>query len=175
MDKVTVESIRAAKGQRKIAMVTAYDYPTGLLADQAGMDIVLVGDSLGMVVLGYDTTVPVTMDEMVHHCRAVSRGVEKALLVGDMPFMSFHITPERAVENAGRLVKEGGCKAVKIEGGANFSAVTAAIVNAGIPVMAHVGLLPASASLWSGYRLQGKTVEDAEVLLREAQALETAG
>src|SRR6478752_1244478 len=138
--KVTVPELRALKGQRRLVMVTAYDYPSAFLSDAAGVDIILVGDSLGMVVLGYESTVPVTLAEMIHHGRAVVRGARGALIVVDLPFMSYQVSDEQAVRSAGRLMKETGCDAVKLEGGAAMAPRVAAIVGAGIPVVAHVGL-----------------------------------
>ena len=158
-----------------ITMITAYDYPSALLSDRAEMDTILVGDSLGMVVLGYDSTVPVTMEEMLHHCRAVSRGAKYAFLVGDMPFMSYQASPEAAVRNAGRFLKEAGMDAVKVEGGRRVAPAVRAIVDAGIIVVGHVGLTPQSATQLGGYRVQGRTAADAQRLLDDARALEDAG
>ncbi len=160
---------------KKISMITAYDYPTARLVDQAEMDTVLVGDSLAMVVLGYDSTVPVTMDEMIHHCKAVRRGTEKSFIIGDMPFLSYQVSVEKAVENAGRFIKEAGCEAVKLEGGTEMVPVVEAIVNAGIPVCGHIGLTPQSATKLSGFKVQGKDAESARELVRAARALEKAG
>ena len=162
------------KGE-KITMLTAYDYPTALIMDQAGIDIILVGDSLGMVVLGYDSTLPVTMDDMIHHCKAVSRGAKYALLVGDMPFMSYQASTSEAVRNAGRFLQESGMNAVKLEGGIERAETIKAIVNAGIPVMGHLGLTPQSVHKLGGYRPQGKDAEAAYKLLEDAQILEEAG
>jgi 3-methyl-2-oxobutanoate hydroxymethyltransferase len=160
---------------KKISMITAYDYPTASLVDQAEIDTVLVGDSLAMVVLGYDSTVPVTMDEMIHHCKAVCRGTEKSFIIGDMPFLSYQVSVEKAVENAGRFIKEAGCEAVKLEGGTEMVPVVEAIVNAGIPVCGHIGLTPQSATKLSGFKVQGKDAESARELVRSARALEKAG
>ncbi len=160
---------------KKVSMITAYDYPTARLVDQAEMDAVLVGDSLGMVVLGYNSTVPVTMDEMIHHCKAVVRGTEKSFVIGDMPFLSYHVSVEKAVENAGRFIKEAGCEAVKLEGGTEMVPVVDAIVRAGIPVCAHIGLTPQSATKLSGFKVQGKDAESARELVRAAVNLEKAG
>ena len=146
-----------------ITMLTAYDYPTALAMDQAGIDSILVGDSLGMVVLGYDNTLPVTMDEMLHHCRAVSRGAKSALLIGDMPFMSYQVSVEEAVRNAGRFLQEGGMDAVKLEGGRERVDAVRAIVGAGIPVMGHLGLTPQSVNQLGGFRPQGKTASPPNV------------
>ncbi|MGQ9718982.1 MAG: 3-methyl-2-oxobutanoate hydroxymethyltransferase [Nitrososphaerales archaeon] len=173
-EKLTVEDIMRMKGG-KITVITSYDYPTSLLADRAGMDIILVGDTCGMVVLGYESTVPITMDEMIHHCKAVKRGVKHALMVGDMPFMSFNVSKEDAIRNAGRFVKEGGCDAVKLEGGMIVKDTIRAIVDAGIPVMGHVGLMPQTATLWSGYRVQGKEATKALRVIQEAEALDGSG
>jgi len=156
-------------------MVTAYDYPTGVLADRAGIDIILVGDSLAMVVLGYENTVTVTMEEMLHHCRAVAKGAKHPLLVGDMPFMSYHVSTAQAVENAGRFLKEGDMDVVKLEGGQERAQAVSAIVDAGIPVMGHIGLTPQTISKLGGFRTQGKTVEAALKLIDDALALEEAG
>lgn len=158
-----------------ISMLTAYDYPSAQLVDTAGIDMILVGDSLGMVVLGYDSTVPVTMDEMVHHCRAVARGADHAFLVGDMPFMSYQAEIGEAVRNAGRFLKEGNMDGVKLEGGRVEVTKVAAIVNAGIPVQGHIGLTPQSVSKLGGYRIQGKTADSATQLLDDALALQDAG
>jgi 3-methyl-2-oxobutanoate hydroxymethyltransferase len=156
-------------------MITAYDYPLGLLADEAGMDIVLVGDSLGMVVLGMDGTVEVTMEHMIHHIQAVVRGCKGPMIVGDMPFMSYNISVEEAVRNAGRLVKEGGCEVVKLEGGVDFAATIGAIVKAGIPVMGHIGLTPQTASALGGFKIQGKDAGAAKQIIDDAKAIEEAG
>lgn len=160
-----------------ITMVTAYDYPSALAADRAGLDTILVGDSLGMVVLGYDSTVPVTMEEMLHHCRAVRRGVQAngPWLIGDLPFMSYQADRAEAVRNAGRLIKEGGMDAVKLEGGRAMADTVVAITGAGIMVVGHIGLTPQSAAQLGGYRVQGKTAADAQRLLEDALALQAAG
>ncbi len=160
---------------KKVTMMTAYDYPTARLVDQAEMDTILVGDSLGMVVLGYNSTVPVTMDEMIHHCKAVCRGTERSFVIGDMPFLSYHVSVEKAVENAGRFIKEAGCEAVKLEGGSEMVPVVEAIVKAGIPVCAHIGLTPQSATKLSGFKVQGKDAESARELVQAARDLEKAG
>lgn len=159
----------------KLVMVTAYDYPTARLAEDAGVDIVLVGDSLGMVVLGYDSTVAVTMDDMVHHTRAARRGARDTFLITDMPFLSYQISPAQALENAARLLREGGCEAVKVEGGAEIAEQVRALVRAGIPVCGHVGLTPQSATALGGYKVQARTAEAAAKLLDDALALEAAG
>jgi 3-methyl-2-oxobutanoate hydroxymethyltransferase len=159
----------------KIVMLTAYDYPSARLAEEAGVDVILVGDSLGMVVLGYDSTVPVTMADMIHHSRAVRRGARDTFVVTDMPFLTYQVSPAQALENAGRLVQEGGCEAVKVEGGEEIAPQVAAMVRAGIPVCGHVGLTPQSATALSGYKVQGRTAEAAAKLLRDVLALEEAG
>ncbi len=156
-------------------MLTAYDYPTALALDQAGIDSILVGDSLAMVVLGYENTLPVTMDEMLHHARAVARGAKSALLVGDMPFMSYQVSPEEALRNAGRFLKEAGMDAVKLEGGRERLEAVRLITGAGIPVMGHLGLTPQSIHQLGGFRAQGKTAPAAKRLLEDALLLEEAG
>jgi len=171
--KITARAIRARKGGRRITSVTAYDAPTAALLDAAGVDIVLVGDSVGNVVLGYDSTIPVTMDEMVHHVRAVRRGMRRALLVADMPFMSYQPGIETAMVNAGRFLKEGA-DAVKLEGGSGVAATVAALVGAGIPVMGHVGLTPQSRRE-IGLRPQGRDALSAARIWRGARALDRAG
>lgn len=174
--RVTVPQIldRARQGER-IAMFTAYDAPTARLVEAAGVPIILVGDTLGMVVLGYETTIPVTMDEMIHHAAAVVRGTNSALVVGDMPFMSYQASEEEALRNAGRFLKEAGCQAVKLEGGRVVAPLIRKLVDYGIPVMAHVGLTPQSTHVLGGYRRQGRTAEQAYALLQEALAVEEAG
>lgn len=174
--KVTIPFLKEKKNAgKKITMITAYDYPTAVLADRAGMDTILIGDSLGMVVLGYDSTVPVTMDEMIHHCKAVRRGAKYAFLVGDMPFMSYNVCIEEAIVNAGRFMKEAGCDAVKLEGGVEVAETVRSIVTAGIPVVAHIGLTPQTATMLGGYKVQGKSLESAQQLLDSARALDEAG
>ncbi|GAB6112510.1 3-methyl-2-oxobutanoate hydroxymethyltransferase [Desulfomicrobium salsuginis] len=173
--KTLNDFLRMKKDGEKIVMLTAYDYPSARLAEEAGVDVILVGDSLGMVVLGYDSTVPVTMADMIHHTRAVRRGAGKTFVVTDMPFLSYQISPAQALENAGRLVQEGGCEAVKVEGGEEIADQVRALTRAGIPVCAHVGLTPQSATALSGYKVQGRTAEAANKLLRDALALEEAG
>jgi 3-methyl-2-oxobutanoate hydroxymethyltransferase len=172
--KVSVNDILAAKGREKIAVLTAYDYSTALICDRAGVDILLVGDSAGMVVLGYTSTVPVGMLEMLMFCRAVAKGAKRAMIVGDMPFGSYQASSSVAVENAVQLIK-AGCHAVKLEGGSEIIGTIKAIVDAGIPVMGHIGLKPQTSSLWEGYRLQGRTKESAMKLIEDAKALEKAG
>ncbi len=156
-------------------MLTGYDYPTALAIERAGIDSILVGDSLGMVVLGYETTLPVTMEDMLHHCKAVARGAQTPLLIGDMPFMSFQISPEQAVRNAGRFLQEANMDAVKLEGGSERLEVVRAIVGAGIPVMGHLGLTPQSIHQFGGFRAQGKTADAGRLLLDEALRLQDAG
>ncbi|MBL7064230.1 MAG: 3-methyl-2-oxobutanoate hydroxymethyltransferase [Anaerolineae bacterium] len=174
--KVTTLSLKNKKERGEpITMLTAYDYPTGLLVDQAGIDIVLVGDSLAMVVLGHENTVAVTMDEMLHHCKAVARGAKNPLLVGDMPFMSYQVDEKEAVRNAGRFLKEGGMDVIKLEGGCDMAPTVKSIVDAGIPVMGHIGLTPQTISKLGGYRVQGKNVATAKALIDDALALEEAG
>jgi 3-methyl-2-oxobutanoate hydroxymethyltransferase len=172
--KWTAMRIRAQKNQQKIATLTAYDFTTGHLVDEAGLPIVLVGDSLGMAVLGYDSTLPVTMDEMLHHTAAVARGVEKALVVADMPFLSYQVSTEQAIENAGRFL-QAGADAVKIEGGAFRAPLIQTLIQNGIPVMGHIGLTPQSIQTLGGYRVQGRRPEEAERLLADARALDEAG
>jgi 3-methyl-2-oxobutanoate hydroxymethyltransferase len=172
--KVTVPDLRARKGGEKIAMVTAYDYTMARLVDEAGVDMVLVGDSLGMVVQGLSTTIPVTLEEMAYHCRAVARGLQRAHLVGDLPFMSYQVSPAQAVESAGRLMKEGACESVKLEGGQEVAEHVHRIVRAGIPVVGHVGLTPQSVHALGGFKVQGRG-ESAEKVLSDAIALEQAG
>ena len=156
-------------------MLTAYDASMARLLDQAGVDSLLVGDSLGMVVLGYDSTVPVTMEEMLHHARAVSRGTEHALVIGDMPFGSYQVSVEQAIANGTRFLKEAGCDCVKLEGGKEVCAAVQGLVRAGVPVMGHIGLTPQTAGQLGGFKVQGKTMEAARQLLADAQALEEAG
>jgi 3-methyl-2-oxobutanoate hydroxymethyltransferase len=174
--KVTTRTFHEKKERGEpITMLTAYDYPTALAMDQAGVDSILVGDSLGMVVLGYENTLPVTMEEMLHHCRAVSRGANLALLIGDMPFMSYQVSVEEAVRNAGRFLQQGNMDAVKLEGGRERIEAVRAITGAGIPVMGHLGLTPQSVHQLGGFRAQGKTAVAAKRLLEDALLLEEAG
>ncbi len=174
--KVALPDIRAAKTEnRKLVMMTAYDYPFGLLADEAGVDIVLVGDSLGMVVMGLEGTVAVTMDHMIHHIKAVMRGCKGPLVVGDMPFMSYNTSVREAIISAGRLMKEGGCDAVKLEGGRDFAPTVEAIVKAGIPVQGHIGLTPQTAGALGGFKMQGKDADAAKQIIDDAEALAAAG
>ena len=162
------------KGE-KIAMLTAYDYTTAKIVDEVGIPLILVGDSLGMVVLGYESTIPVTMDEMLHHTKAVARGAKNAMVIGDMPFMSYHISTEDALRNAARFIQEGGAQAVKLEGGVTVAEKVRSIVSCGIPVMGHIGLTPQSIHQLGGHKRQGKTPEAAKKILKDAQALEDAG
>jgi 3-methyl-2-oxobutanoate hydroxymethyltransferase len=174
--KVTTLTFRQKKERGEpITMLTAYDYPTALAMDQAGVDSILVGDSLGMVVLGYANTLPVTMEDMLHHCRAVSRGAQSAMLIGDMPFMSYQASIEEAVRNAGRFLQQAGMDAVKLEGGRERADAVRAIVGAGIPVMGHLGLTPQSVNQLGGFRPQGKTASAAKKLLEDALLLEEVG
>ncbi|MCE9647045.1 MAG: 3-methyl-2-oxobutanoate hydroxymethyltransferase [Chloroflexi bacterium] len=174
--KVTTLAFRQKKERGEpVTMLTAYDYPTALAMDKAGVDSILVGDSLAMVVLGYENTLPVTMEEMLHHARAVARGAKTALLIGDMPFMSYQVSVEEAVRNAGRFLQQGGMDAVKLEGGRERADAVRAIVGTGIPVMGHLGLTPQSVHQLGGFRAQGKTASAAKRLLEDAQILEETG
>ncbi|MDO4767459.1 MAG: 3-methyl-2-oxobutanoate hydroxymethyltransferase [Pseudomonadota bacterium] len=166
---------RSKKEGGKIVMMTAYDCPGGRLCEEAGVDVILVGDSLGMVVLGYDSTVPVTLEDMIHHSRAVRRGARDTFILTDMPFLTYQISPAQALENAARLMREGGCDGVKLEGGAEIAAQVRALTTAGIPVCGHVGLTPQSATALGGYKVQARTAEAARKLLDDALALEAAG
>jgi 3-methyl-2-oxobutanoate hydroxymethyltransferase len=174
--KVTILTLQKKyRENRPISMVTAYDYPSARLADSAEIDIILVGDSLGMVMMGLDGTITVTLDDMLHHCRMVTRGNATAFVIGDMPFLSYEITPVEAVRNAGRLLKECGVDAVKLEGGRDMADTIRAIVRAGVPVMGHIGLTPQTVSKLGGYRVQGKSAEAAHDLLADAYAVQAAG
>ncbi|HJS20400.1 MAG TPA: 3-methyl-2-oxobutanoate hydroxymethyltransferase [Anaerolineales bacterium] len=174
--KVTTLTFRQKKERGEpITMLTAYDYPTALAMDQAGVDSILVGDSLAMVVLGYENTLPVSMEEMLHHSRAVARGAKNALLIGDMPFMSYQVTVEEATRNAGRFLQHGGMDAVKLEGGRERADAARSITSAGIPVMGHIGLTPQSINQLGGFRAQGKTALAARRLVEDALILEEAG
>jgi len=174
--RVSITDLKAMKKRgERIAMITAYDYPSAKLVEEAGAPIILVGDSLGMVVLGYDSTVPVTMEEMLHHVKAVVRGTRKAHVVADMPFMSYQAGPQDAMRNAGRLLKEGGAQSVKLEGGRHVAETVRALVQAGIPVMGHLGLTPQSVNQFGGYKVQGKTPAAAVKLVNDAVSLEQAG
>jgi 3-methyl-2-oxobutanoate hydroxymethyltransferase len=174
--KTSILDIQQAKAEgRKLVMVTAYDYPFGLLADQAEVDMVLVGDSLGMVVMGLDGTVAVTMEHMIHHIKAVVRGCKGPLVIGDMPFGSYNTSLRDAIHNADRLMKEGGCDGIKLEGGLNFAPSIEAIVKAGIPVQGHIGLTPQTASALGGFKMQGKDAGAAKQIMDDARSLESAG
>jgi 3-methyl-2-oxobutanoate hydroxymethyltransferase len=174
--KVTTLALSHKKAQGEIiTMLTAYDYPTAQMMDQAGLDVILVGDSLGMVVLGYENTLSVTMDEMIHHCRAVARGARMALLVGDMPFLSYQVSSESAIRNAGRFLQEGGMDAVKLEGGRERLEAVRAIIGVGIPVMGHLGLTPQSVHQLGGFRPQARDATSAKRLLEDALLLEEVG
>lgn len=173
--RITVPAIRAMKGEKRIGMITAYDFPSAKVADAAGSDIILVGDSLGMVILGYPDTLSVTVDDMLHHTRAAARGAAHALLVGDMPYLSYHVSVEESVRNAGRFI-QAGAQAVKVEGGkASRIRAIEAILDAEIPVMGHIGLTPQSVNALGGFKLQGKNLDDARRLVDEALALDQAG
>ena len=174
--RVTINDIQRMKDKSdKISMITAYDYTSAILSESAGVPVILVGDSLGQVVMGYDSTIPVTMDDMVHHIRMVSRATNASHIVGDLPFMSYQVGKDGALVNAGRLLKEGGCQSVKLEGGTSVVGVVEAIVTSGIPVMGHIGLTPQSVNQLSGYKLQGKTVGPAKKIIEDALNLEDAG
>ncbi len=174
--RVTITQIKEMKQKgEKIAMLTAYDYATAKLIDEAGIPLILVGDSLGMVVLGYGSTIPVTMDEMIHHTKAVVRGTAKALVIGDMPFMTYQVSFEDALRNAARFMQEGGAQAVKLEGGESMAETVKRIVSCGIPVMGHIGLTPQSINQLGGFKVVGKTPEAAVRMLNDAIALDEAG
>lgn len=175
MKKTAATFLSAKEKGEKLALLTAYDYAGAKLVDGCGIDGILVGDSLGMVCLGYSDTLPVTMEDMLHHTKAVVRGTENALVIADMPFLSYHVSVEQAILNAGRLVKEGGAQAVKLEGGAGVAAQIRAIVDAQIPVMGHLGLTPQSVNRFGGFKVQGKSAEDAERILADAKIIEEAG
>jgi 3-methyl-2-oxobutanoate hydroxymethyltransferase len=174
-EKLTAPMVRAAKGGPKLRMITAYDAPSARIADAAGADIILVGDSLANVVLGRETTLTVTMDDMVHHTRAVAGTKPAALVVGDMPWMSYHVSVEETVRNAGRMIAEGGAEAVKLEGGRKRLPMIDAVLDAEIPVMGHLGLTPQSVHAMGGYRVQGKQIEAAREIIADARALDAAG
>ena len=174
-EKVTAPKVRAAKGGPKLKMITAYDAPSARIADRAGADVILVGDSLANVVLGRETTLTVTMDDMVHHTRAVSETRPAALVVGDMPWLSYHVTVPDAVRNAGRFIQEGGAESVKLEGGRKRLPVIEAVLDAEIPVMGHLGLTPQSVNAMGGYRVQGKHLDAARSLISDARALDAVG
>lgn len=174
--KKTVATFKEAKiNNKKLSMVTAYDYSMAKLVDEGGIDGILVGDSLGMVTLGYENTLAVTIDDMIHHTKAVSRGANNALVVADMPFLSYHISIEESIKNAGRLIKEGNAHAVKLEGGRDVIDKVEGIVKAQIPVMGHIGLTPQSINMFGGFKVQGKTIEQIQNLIDDAKCLEEAG
>lgn len=176
MARTTINEIMAMKGNgERIVMLTAYDYSMASLVDAAGVPLILVGDTLGMVMQGNDSTIPVTLDQIIYHTKAVMRGAKNALIVGDMPFMTYQVTIEEAVRNAGRLMQESGCQAVKLEGGEYMAETVSAITRAGIPVMGHLGMTPQSVNTFGGFRVQGKTEDSAIQIIRDAQALEEAG
>ncbi len=176
MSRISTTDIRQMKQRgEKIVMMTAYDYPTARLVEEGGADVVLVGDTLGMVVLGYDSTLPVTMDDMIHHTKAVVRGTKRALVVGDMPFMSYQTGWRDAMVNAARFMQEAGCGAVKLEGGVRSAEIVHKLMEAGVPVMGHIGLTPQSVHQLGGFKVQGKTPAAAVQLMHDAQALEQAG
>ncbi|AUJ23564.1 3-methyl-2-oxobutanoate hydroxymethyltransferase [Virgibacillus dokdonensis] len=173
--KSTIEFLKMKQVGEKITMVTAYDYPQAKLAEKAGIDMILVGDSLGMVVLGYDSTVPVTTSDMIHHTKAVKRGAQDTFIVTDLPFMSYHISKEEALRTAGKMMQEGGTHAVKLEGGGEVIDIIQALKKAGVPVMGHLGLTPQSAGVLGGYKVQAKTAEQATELMKDAKQCEAAG
>jgi 3-methyl-2-oxobutanoate hydroxymethyltransferase len=174
--RISINQIKEMKPKgEKIVMLTAYDYSTARLVDEAGIPLILVGDSLGMVVLGYESTIPVTIDEMLHHTKAVLRGAKQAMVIGDMPFMTYHVSVEDALRNAARFIQEAGAQAVKLEGGVTVAEKVKRIVDCGIPVMGHIGLTPQSIHQFGGFKMQGKTPEAAAKLLEDAKALEQAG
>ncbi|MBA3825811.1 MAG: 3-methyl-2-oxobutanoate hydroxymethyltransferase [Ktedonobacterales bacterium] len=174
--RVSINEIMAMKANgERIAMLTAYDYTMATLVESAGIPLILVGDTLGMIMLGNDSTIPVTLNDIIHHTRAVVRGTKKALIVADMPFMTYQVSIEEAIRNAGRLMQETGCQAVKLEGGEWMADTIASIVRCGIPVMGHLGFTPQSVNIFGGPRVQGKTEESAAQIIRDAQALEEAG
>ena len=171
----TAPKIKALKGKEKIVSLTAYDYAMARLVDAAGVHLVLVGDSLGMTMLGYENTLPVTMAQMIHHTAAVARGVQQALVVGDMPFLSYHVSVEQAMTNAGRFIQDGGANAVKIEGGAFRAPLIRTLVQNGLPVLGHIGLTPQSIEVMGGYKVQGRNHAGAQRLIEDARAVEEAG
>lgn len=175
-DRITTAILKEKKQKNeKVTMLTAYDYSTAAMVDQADIDVILVGDSLGMVILGYEDTLSVTMDDMIHHTRAVSRGARRAMVVGDMPFLSYHISIPETVRNAGRFIQEGGAQAVKLEGGQERVEAVKAILDAAIPVMGHIGLTPQSIHQFGGFKVQGRDLEKAQKLIQDAIALDRAG
>ncbi|SNS16114.1 ketopantoate hydroxymethyltransferase [Anaerovirgula multivorans] len=176
MNKFTTTSFAKSKKEgRKISMLTAYDYSTAKLLDEAGVDSILVGDSLGMVVLGYENTLQVTIDDMIHHTKAVARGVKNAMVIGDMPFLSYHVSIEETIKNAGRLIQEGNAHAVKLEGGTEIIPQVEALVKAQIPVIGHLGLTPQSVNMFGGFKVQGKVEDQAKKMVEDAKQLQKAG
>jgi 3-methyl-2-oxobutanoate hydroxymethyltransferase len=174
--RVTINQIKDMKPKgEKVTMLTAYDYATARIVDEVGIPLILVGDSLGMVVLGYESTIPVTMEEMLHHTKAVVRGTKQAMVVGDMPFMTYHVSVEDALRNAARFIQEAGAQAVKLEGGVTVAEKVRRVVECGMPVMGHIGLTPQSINQLGGYKVQGKSPEAAKGMLEDARALEQAG
>ena len=174
--RITINQIKDMKQEgEKIAMLTAYDYSTAKIIDEVGIPLILVGDSLGMVVLGYESTIPVTMEEMLHHTKAVVRGTKQTMVIGDMPFMTYHISVDDALKNAARFIQEAGAQAIKLEGGVTVAEKVRRIVECGIPVMGHIGLTPQSIHQFGGFKVQGRTPEAAVKMLKDAQALEEAG
>lgn len=174
--RITINQVKEMKPKgEKIVMLTAYDYSTARIVDDAGIPLILVGDSLGMVMLGYESTIPVTINEMLHHTRAVVRGTRRAMVIGDMPFMTYHVTTEEALRNAARFIQEAGAQAVKLEGGVTVAEKIKRIVDCGIPVMGHIGLTPQSIHQFGGFKIQGKTPEAATRMLQDARAVEEAG
>lgn len=176
MAKITIQKLKKMKeGNEKISMTTAYDYPTAYFVEKAGIEIILVGDSLAMTIMGLDSTVSVTMEQMIHHTKAVVKGAPTPLIVGDLPFGSYNVSKEQAITNANRLMKEGGCDVVKLEGGEEVQHIVKAIVDSGTPVMGHIGLTPQTVSKLGGFKVQGKSLEAAKKILDDAKALEEAG
>ncbi|PKR85883.1 3-methyl-2-oxobutanoate hydroxymethyltransferase [Heyndrickxia camelliae] len=173
--KQTTDFFKMKENGEKISMLTAYDYPSAKLAEEAGIDMILVGDSLGMVVLGYDSTIPVTVDDMIHHTKAVKRGAKNTFVVTDMPFMSYHLSREQTLQSAARIVQDGGAHAVKVEGSGDVISMIRALTASGIPVMAHLGLTPQMVGIFGGYKVQGKTAEAAKQLIIDAKMCEEAG
>ncbi len=173
--KQTTDFLKMKNERNKISMLTAYDFPSAKIAEEAGIDVILVGDSLGMVVLGYDSTVPVTVDDMIHHTKAVRRGAKDTFIVTDMPFMSYHLSREDTLKTAAEILQQGGAHAVKVEGGAHVIDRIQSLTSAGIPVMAHLGLTPQSVGVLGGYKVQGKTAETAKKLIDDARKCEQAG
>ncbi|MFD1707154.1 3-methyl-2-oxobutanoate hydroxymethyltransferase [Siminovitchia sediminis] len=173
--KTTTDFLKMKKAGEKIVMLTAYDYPQAKLAEQSGVDMILVGDSLGMVVLGYDSTVPVTVQDMIHHTKAVKRGAKDTFIVTDLPFMTYHVSKEEALRTAGTIMQESGADAIKIEGGGEVIHTIQALTKAGVPVMAHLGLTPQTAGVLGGYKVQAKTAEAAQQLIQDAKQCEEAG